>query len=215
MTRRNELIESLCTDLQPVRPTLRPDRLALLWLVSSAVFVVLVTALTGPLREGALVQLLTVPRFAVETLSGLVAIAMLGICAFRAAVPGELNRRFVAASFALLALWLMQYVVGFWSPALAPSLAGERGPCWLETMVFALVPMVTAFVLTRRLYPLNPWHTTALFCLVSGLLPALYMQLACVYLIPHILQDHILPGLIVALLGSALAVLYRGGKAPR
>ena len=41
------------------------------------------------------------------------------------------------------------------------------------------------------------------------MLPALYMQLACMYEPTHILTLHVLPGLAMALIGAAVAVLWR------
>lgn len=215
MRQREDLINSLCTDLKPVKSTMSADWLALIWLSLSAVYVVLVTAYYGPIRSDAIHQLLTVPRFLFETALGLVAIAMVAVCAFRAAIPGRLKRRFAVLSFGLLAVWLLQYVIGLWYPALPPSTLGAREDCWLQTIRFAVGPMLAGFLLTRRLYPLNPWYTTFGFSLVAGLLPALYMQLACMYMEPHILEFHILPGLAVALAGSFLALLYRSGTGDR
>ena len=215
MNDRDDLIDSLCADLEPVKPAMPPDRQALLWLGISAVYVILVTAYLGPLRPNALQQLLTVPRFFVETAMGVVAIALVGVCAFRAAVPGRLSRRFAKVSMALLVIWLLQYVIGLVDPSLEPSMLGKREPCWLQAMLIAIPPMLVAFVLTRRLYPLNPLATSVSFSLAAGLLPALYMQLACMYVVPHILKYHILPGLAVALLGCVLAVFaskYRNNR---
>ena len=57
--------------------------------------------------------------------------------------------------------------------------------------------------------------------LAAGMLPALYMQLACMYEPTHILSMHILPGLLMVLAGAAIALLWRRpssgtlGGAPR
>ena len=45
--------------------------------------------------------------------------------------------------------------------------------------------------------------------LAAGMLPALYMQIACMYLPAHILQFHILPGLMVVFVGAAVALVSR------
>lgn len=217
MTRHEQLIQSLTDDLAPVKPVMSPDWLAILWLLGTALFVVLFTAFDGPLRPGVFDQLRASPRFLAEMALGLTAITLLAFCAFRAAQPGRLQRRFATISAVLLGLWLVQYLVAFWSPALPLSTVGARHACWLETIGFAIGPMLVAFFLTRRWYPLNPWHTTLSFSLVTGLLPAWYMQLACMYNVPHGLEFHILPGLAVALAGSCLALLYRRNRirAPR
>lgn len=208
MARQDDLIQSLCTDLRPVKPVLPATVYALAWMGFSTLYVILITAAGGPLRDGVLEQLATQPRFLLESVWGFVALAMLAVCAFRAAIPGALSKRFLAVSFLLLLIWLLNYVVGIWLPALEPSSQGERHSCWLETVLYAIGPMLIALVLVRRLYPLNPWHTTVCVGLAAGLLPALYMQLACMYLIPHVLAFHILPGLAVGLVGSLVALFF-------
>ena len=208
MNPHNELIHTLSEDLKPVKAVSSVDRLALLWLLCSAAYVILVTHYFGPIRHGAVTQLLSTPRFLFETINAVAGVSLIALCGFRAAVPGRLTRRFATISFIVLGIWLLQYVVGLSQPTLAPSMEGKREECWLHTIYYSIPPMLAAFFITRRLFPLKPFHTTFLFCLAAGMLPALYMQLACMYLVPHILKFHILPGFIVALLGSSLSLLY-------
>jgi len=139
---------------------------------------------------------------------GVVAIGWLGLAAFRAAVPGALTRRFAVAGFVLLALWLAQYVVGLVNPALQPSDLGERHRCYLETAVYALAPILAGVFLVRRLYPLRYLRTAMSLALAAGMIPALYMQIACMYEPSHILQFHILPGLSMVLVGAAVSMLW-------
>lgn len=208
MSMHEQLIEELSRDLPPVRPSPNVNALAMLWLIASAVFVVMVTWLAGPVRTGAFGQLAAEPRFLLETVLGVVAIGWLGLAAFRAAVPGALTRRFAVAGFVLLAFWLAQYVVGLVNPALQPSDLGERHRCYLETAVYALAPILAGVILVRRLYPLRYLRTAMSLALAAGMIPALYMQIACMYEPSHILQFHILPGLSMVLVGAAVSMLW-------
>ena len=212
MSAHNALIQSLSDELKPIKPIKSVDGLALLWLFSSALYVVLVTHYFGPIRHNAFDQLLSTPRFLFETANALLAITLVAICGFRAAVPGRLTRRFATASFVVMGLWLLQYIIGLSHPTLAPSMEGKRDDCWLQTIYYSAPPIIAAFVITRRLFPLQAFHTTFSFCLAAGMLPALYMQIACMYLVPHILKFHILPGLLVALAGSSLCLFYRHNR---
>jgi len=209
LNEREQLIEDLSRDLAPVRRAPDINRLALAWLVASAILVVAVTHLVDPIRPGAYSQLAAKPRFLFETLLGVAAIAWTGLLAYRAAVPGELTRKFAVGGFALMALWLAQYVAGLVSPALEPSTLGARDYCYLETMIYAFPPLLAAVFLVRRLYPLHYTRTAMSLALASGMMPALYMQIACMYVPTHILEFHILPGLSMVLLGAAVSVLWR------
>lgn len=208
MSRDTEnLIASLSTGLRPVRSQLPVDLIALLWLASSAAFIVAITHLFGPLRPNALTQLATEPRFLLETVLGGVAISYTAVVAFRSAVPGAASKRSMLLAVSLITLWLANYGIGLAYPALEPSMLGKRDHCVFETLIFAVPPACLAFLLTRRLYPLKPVYSAFLFSLVAGMLPALYMQLACMYAPLHIIQMHIIPGLLVMLAGGATAWL--------
>ena len=135
----------------------------------------------------------------------LLQIGFTALMAFRTAIPGAASRMGVLIGLGLLALWLANYVVGLVYPALEPSMLGKRDHCFSETLMFALAPAGLALLLGRRFYPLRPVYSTALFCLAAAMLPALYMQLACMYEPAHILQMHILPALLVTLAGTACA----------
>jgi len=212
MSSREDLISALSSDLQSVRPVVNIDLMAAAWLVLSALYVVAATHWFGPIRPNAFSQLAAEPRFLVETLCGVAAITLTAFTAFRAAIPGALTSRFAIVALVLMGVWLACYGIGLVSPALEPSMLGKRAHCIWETFVYGLPPVLLAFVFTRRLYPLQPLQTAMAFGLAAGMIPALYMQIACMYVPAHLLQFHILPGLMVVFVGATIA---RFGRYPR
>ena len=206
---RDDLISALSSGLEPVQRAVHVDRVAALWLLVSALYVIGITHWLGPIRPNAMTQLASEPRFLVETLTGVLAIVVVGLASFRAAIPGALSVRFATAGAILMALWLAGCVFGLVSPALEPSMLGKRPYCVWETFAYALPPMLLGFVLVRRLYPLQPVKTAMSFSLVAGMIPALYMQIACMYMPVHILKFHIIPGLLVSVVGAAIAWISR------
>jgi hypothetical protein len=209
MNKHDLLISNLSRDLAPVSPAPNVNILAMVWILLSAIYVVAVTHLFGPVRSGAFSQLATDPRFLLESMLGLAAIFWISLLAFRASIPGVLSRQFAAGGLILMALWLAQYVIGLVSPALEPSMLGKRDHCFMETMIYALPPILSGLFLIRRLYPLRFVRTAMSISLAAGMLPALYMQLACMYEPSHILVFHIFPGLLMVLAGAAIAALWR------
>jgi len=209
VNKHEKLISTLSTGLAPVSPARNINRMAISWFLLSAIYVVAVTHLFGPVRPGAFSQLATEPRFLVETMLGVVAILWVSLLAFRSAVPARLSKQFAAAGMVLMALWLAQYVIGFVSPALEPSRLGKRSYCYVETLVYALPVILAGLYFIRRLYPLRPVRTAMSVGLVAGMLPALYMQLACMYEPSHILAFHILPGLLMVGVGAAFAARWQ------
>ena len=208
MNAHDKLIEKLSRDLAPVSPAPNVNALSLVWLLLSAGYVVAVTHMIGPIRDGAFTQLLSEPRFLFESLLGVVAITWIGMAAFRAAIPAALSRTFALAGFVLLALWLAQYVFGLVSPALEPSELGKRSHCYLETVAYSVPPTLVSIFLVRRQYPLQFVGTAMALGLSAGMIPALYMQFACMYEPMHILGLHILPGMSMVLVGVVAATLW-------
>ena len=209
MNKQHILISNLSRDLAPVSPPSNINRLAIAWFLLSAIFVVAMTHLFGPIRPGAFSQLGTEPRFLLETMLGVAAILWTSLLAFRSAVPAALSKQFAATGMVLMALWLAQYVIGFVSPALEPSMLGKRDHCFSETLVYSLPVILTGLFLIRRLYPLRPMRTAMSIGLAAGMLPALYMQLACMYEPSHILGYHILPGLLMVGAAAGIAAKWR------
>jgi len=209
MNKQHILISNLSRDLAPVSPPSNINRLAIAWFLLSAIFVVAITHLFGPIRPGAFSQLGTEPRFLLETMLGVAAILWTSLLAFRSAVPAALSKQFAATGMVLMALWLAQYVIGFVSPALEPSMLGKRDHCFSETLVYSLPVILTGLFLIRRLYPLRPMRTAMSIGLAAGMLPALYMQLACMYEPSHILGYHILPGLLMVGAAVGIAAIWR------
>jgi hypothetical protein len=209
MNKQHILISNLSRDLAPVSPPPNINRLAIAWFLLSAIFVVAMTHLFGPIRPGAFSQLGTEPRFLLETMLGVAAILWTSLLAFRSAVPAALSKQFAATGMVLMALWLAQYIIGLVSPALEPSMLGKRDHCFSETLVYSLPVILTGLFLIRRLYPLRPMRTAMSIGLAAGMLPALYMQLACMYEPSHILGYHILPGLLMVGAAAGIAAIWR------
>ena len=205
MIEREKLISNLSGELAPVALPPNVNRLALVWFLVSAVYVVAVIHLLGPIRPGAFSQLATEPRFLAETLLGVAAILWVSLLAFRSAVPAALSKRFAIIGAVLMALWLAQYVIGLISPALEPSMLGKRNNCQFESLIYSLPAILAGLLIVRRLYPLRPLRTAMSIGLAAGMLPALYMQLACMYEPAHIISFHIVPGLLMVAVSAAIA----------
>lgn len=215
MNSREELLETLVTDLGPVRPVPDPRLLAGCWLVLSAACVVGLTHAFGPLRPTALAQLQAHPRFFAEMLLGVVTFLALGALAFRVAIPGASSATLKWLAVTAGGLWVSAIVIGLVAPALEPSMLGKRDHCYLETLFYALPPMLAVLYWQQRLYALSPARSAVVAGVAAGSLPALYMQLACMYAPSHILLFHIGPGAAVGLLAPLLVLGYRRYRVSR
>lgn len=205
---RNEreiLIDTLSRELAPVRPMPRLASIVSIWLVLAAALVLLLVLFAAPFRPFAVAHLADDPWFALEMICGGLAIGLLAIAGFRAAVPGELSPGILRAGSAMFALWVLVIASGWMNPALEPSMVGKRTHCHLESLAYGMPAIIAAAWIVRRLYVLKPLHFALPVCMAAGAMPAWFMQLACRYEPGHALAFHVLPGMVPAFLGVAIA----------
>jgi hypothetical protein len=200
---REQLIAQLGADLRPVTKPAGGAAVLALWLLGGGAMSLCALLLAGPFRSGSMQQLAASPRFLLESLLGVVTIVALGVAGLRLAIPTitPLRSR-VAWPLVLLAAWLALYAYGFHAPSLPPSMDGKRAHCVLEAAVDGLPALLWGLWLARRWWPLHGAWTGGLLGLSAGAMPALLMQLACMYSPSHIFLFHLLPGLALAAVGA-------------
>lgn len=204
MKDRDKLIDSFVSELA-AKPRQFPVLcVALLWWLLSWAYVVFATHLMGPLRDTVHHQLLHAHQFQLETAVGFVASLLVALAAWYGSTPGLLTRRLLLIGAVASLVWILFYVFGLFAPALEPSMHGKREHCYYEAFIYSVPPTLVACFLVAKRYPLKPRQTGLLIGLAAGMIPALYMQLSCMYIPIHILKAHILPGLLNGIVGLLL-----------
>lgn len=198
---RGDLIDSLSADLKPVQPVANINLLTAVWLILGVAYVMASALVLGPIRPGVFEQLLGNPRFLLETLYGAGVFTLVAMVAFNSAIPGAVSPALKRLATAAVIVWVLNFLYALVNPALEPSMLGKRPHCYLETLVYALPPMLFAIYRQQKLYPLKPGDSAMWAGLAAGLIPAWYMQVACMYLPKHVLLFHILPGFAMAGVG--------------
>ncbi len=201
---RLSLISNLSQDLEVIQHPGQTFWIAFSWVVTNFFLVMLLTFATGPFRPGSFDQLQHHPQFFIESLIGLSAIIMLAFAAFKSAVPTPRSvfKLSLVAPLFLLLVWLLFYIFGLWSPAMPASMVGKREVfCEITTLIIGLPGLVIGLLIIRKLWPLHTAWSGLLIGLASGATPALIMQFACMYSVGHILLFHLLPGLLLGLVG--------------
>ena len=204
MSSQQQLIKSLATQLRPIKPLMNNNLLALLWLLGSVLYCLTIIHLLAPIRSNAYSQLLTEPRFMLEMFAGLTAIVLTSVVAFHHTVPGALRWPVKMTARTAVLFWIALNIYGLFDPAIEPSTEGYRHGCVFETFLYALPPLLIAGLLARRRMALELTPTGFSLGLAAGMIPAWYMQIACMYAPEHMLKFHLLPAIIVAVLGALL-----------
>lgn len=204
MSERESLVDELVDELRPAPPLHTPRALGSLWVAGAWLVVALGMAWSEPFRPGFVGQLAGSAHFAAEMLVGLGASVVAAWALFSIAAPGPRHPgKLVAGAFALLAAWASLYVLALYAPALEPSPVGMRSACRNEVLIWGLLALAPALLALRQLAPLARVWTGALAGAAAASIPALLMEIACMYVPGHILQNHLAPIVVVALVGAA------------
>lgn len=209
---RIDLIKDLTTDLPPVRPRNSTFLPASLWFVVSWIYVIAMSLYLGPLREGALQSLIKSPQFAFESYIGLVAGGLFCLIAFQESIPGIRKRWMHWLSYATALSWIGCYIAGLSFPAIEPSMIGKRAHCVLEAYLYSGPPLIVGYILIYRRFPLDSIRAGMFLGISAGMLPALFMQIVCMYEPQHILTHHIAPISVIVVSGALLGVVFKKGK---
>ena len=206
---RIDLIKDLSSDVPVVRPRTNLLLISILWFICSWIYVVGLSLYLGPLREGAILSLITSPQFAFESSVGLISGALFCVLAFRESIPGLRHQWLVYLSYLSAIAWISCYIVGLTYPALDPSLFGKRAHCVLEAYLYSIPPLLIGYFLIYKRYPLNPLRAGIFMGISAGMLPALFMQISCMYDPRHILTHHLGPAVVAIAVGALLGVIFK------
>lgn len=205
MSKLDDTIHELVDDLTPTGRPSDPGRRALTWWFVATLATAAVMALVQPFRPGFVGQLISTPRFALESILGLLVCVVMARAAFALGVPDVRSPwRRARWPLALLALWLALFGIALLAPALPPSMAGKRPFCHLEVLVYAVPLTLAGLLVIRRMLPLDAATTGAWTGFAAGLIPAFLMQLACMHEPWHIIRLHLAPTAGAAALGALL-----------
>ena len=211
MKQRNriDLIKDLSSNAPSVHTRTGLFLPGLLWFFCSWVYVVALSLYLGPLRDGALKALISSPQFAFESSVGLVAGALFCAVAFQESIPGLRHKWLVYLSYFSAILWIACYVTGLTFPALEPSMLGKRAHCVLEAYLYSIPPLLAGYFMIYRRYPLNSLRAGVFMGISAGMLPALFMQISCMYDPRHILTHHLGPAVVAIIVGAILGIAFK------
>lgn len=209
---REALIGRLAADIPAGR--LHFSRLVVAWLGLGMLIATSLLVIAAPFRPGFMAQL-TVPRFTLEMTLGVVAIVGLVVATLKLAVPGSVRAVHFVLALVLTLCWLSSIVLSLFYPALELGTLGMRALCWLETLAYGFPIMLLGFWLLSRGYVINWIRAGFLAGLVSGFMPGLLMQIACMYQAQHALVAHIGPAFLLAMVGGGVGAILMKTKARR
>ncbi len=206
---RQKLIDQLVADNHSGTKLFNASRLWVFWSVIAWAVVTALMFVLAPFRSNALEQLSHSPHFAIETLMGVAVSLLLGALALRLAVPGLKNRFLLLITFSVAGLWLLSYIYGLNSPALEPSMHGKREHCTTEVLLLSLPSILLGFYLVSRGYVSHWLQVGIVVGFASALIPAVLMQLACMYEPMHVLKLHLAPTVLVGVVAGIVAALVK------
>lgn len=202
-------LKELAGTLAPATPLASPSKRTAFWLIPSFLCLVIFMSWLQPFREAFLSELLQFPRFTAEIALGYFAALAAIVYAFLLSVPGAVEERVVRVIFySCLASLICLFPLNFYTSSIPVSMNGKRDFCVYETLIYGALLSSSLLLLVHRRSIFFHSKTAALFVGIgSGLLPAVSMQLACMYDPHHGLAYHYAP-----LLGVVLFSIMLGSR---
>ncbi len=203
----SNLISNLSAELEPVKRPYPVGIEVCLWAIVSIPFVLSVTALTGPFRPGFLTQLVESPRFFIETFLGIAVAIFAAYSGILHAIPGaKETKAFQNITIVGAFVWVTFFLYGLLNPSLEPSMVGKRPYCFYETLMYAIVPFAMLFFTLKQGATIMRGTAGALIGISACVLPAVAMQVACMYDPYHVLTMHLFPVVIISTAGTVWCV---------
>jgi len=200
-----KLIDDLVIDLKPVKRLLKPSTRASLWLVFCILVSIFLVSITGTYRDGFQADLISSPRFLIETISGFLSGIVAAYYAFELVVPNQRwSKHKKLLSILPFLIFILLSLYSIFNPALPPSWSGWRQGCERDILLYGSIPMLLFFILANKAAPTEK-EWTGILIGISAMAPsAALMQLACMYNPWHFLGFHVAPVILIALIGARL-----------
>ena len=197
-TEDKEIINELVEDLSPVQRLMSPVTRTLVFLVPSLICLTAIMWYLQPFRPGFLEQILNFPRFSLEIFFGYAAAILAIAIGFIMSVPGAKEEKFVRNLIRIgVILFAGVFLYSLSSPSMPITMAGKRGFCIFEVAIFGGVLAILLIAFHRRSVFFKPTASSLFIGIGCALLPAITMQLACMYNPQHALTHHYGPILVV------------------
>ncbi len=198
----SDFLDALVDDLQPVRPAVPWASAMGIWILASGLFAAGAILIGGPPRPGVESDLASL-RLVIELSLVFATVFAMIAAGLEIGVPGApATRRLLTPAVVLGLLWLGIMLLGDSLPGPARSMLGKREHCLVEVLMISLPPTGLAFFLLRHRLMRIQWAAGALAGAAASALPAIGMQLACMYEPEHALRFHYSPVVLIALAGG-------------
>lgn len=204
---RNEFIQTLASRPVPSRQWLPAKRL-MVWYSMALVANIIVMAWVQPFRPNFVEHLSSYYRFSLEIFSGLALTGFFIYWLFNSLIPGHRGTRsFLILGSVLTITFVLTLALSFFSASPPASTLGARPYCVEEVFVYGLFGVLSFLLLMRNSEYTPTKPKILLFGLSAGFIPALLMQMSCLYDPVHGLLFHYGPLILLSLIGLSLPKL--------
>lgn len=209
MSSKEQFIQNLSAQLQPVKRLASPEKRTLFWSSITLVVITAVLSYLGSYREGAS-SLIGFNQFTFETIASLLSLFVTSYVVFKMNIPGiSVSSMEKALAFAPISFFAGFLLYGMYvEPSVAPTMVGKRPHCVFEVLALSVPPL---FFLLYQLSKGHSRYSGAQFLmmgLAASSVPMTVMQVACMYDPTHNLKYHLGPGLVVSVLFTVVAVAF-------
>ncbi|MFG1494803.1 NrsF family protein [Halobacteriovorax sp. ZH4_bin.1] len=200
-----KLINSLVSDLRPVKRLATPGIRALLWAVPQFLLSFIAISISSPIEFKYMLN----AQFIIQVLFAIVALGIGSYLGFANTVPGLLSERKAKLAFIPFLILLGLIIFNIIYPVGLDLTHEHRANCYQELSVLMLIGFVHNYYMLKKGFIAFSSATVATGFLTSGMIPLVILYFGCSFSTQHLVVSHYLPIIVITTLGLLIFKLTK------
>ncbi|EPZ49736.1 PF06532 family protein [Bacteriovorax sp. BAL6_X] len=200
-----KLINSLVSDLRPIKRLASPGIRAMLWAVPQFLLSVIAISISSPIEFKYLLN----TQFVIQVIFAIIALGVGSYLGFTNTIPGLLSEKKAKLAFIPFIILLGLIIFNIIYPVGVDLAHEHRTNCYQELSALMIIGFVhNYYMLKKGLIAFNS-ATIATGLLTSGMIPLVILYFGCSFSTQHLVVSHYIPIIVITTLGLLIFKLTK------
>lgn len=193
----DKFIDSLVTELRPVRPLPAPWIRALIWILPQFAISIIAIYLSSPIH----LDYISNFQFLAQIIVASIALFVGAYLGFANTIPGLLSEKKTFVSFIPFILLFLLLGTNYFFPVVTSGFDEHRPHCAQELSALMIIGFIQNYYMLKKGFLAFENTSVTLSFLTSAMIPIIIMYFACSFSTQHLLVAHYLPVVGITILG--------------
>ncbi|WP_412471726.1 NrsF family protein [Halobacteriovorax sp. RT-1-4] len=195
-----KLINSLVSDLRPVKRLASPSLRTFFWLIPQVAISLIAISISSPIDF----KYMQNTQFIIQVIVALIALAIGSYFGFANTVPGLLSEKKAKLIFVPFIILFALIIFNLLFPIGLDSAHEHRANCYQELSVLMIIGFAHNYYMLKKGFIAFNNATVATSLLTSGMIPLVILYFGCSFSTRHLVISHYLPILVITTLGMII-----------